>query len=95
MSKSITAAIREARTNVSLVQLGSQWQVNTYSESRGAWWQGQPTDYFKARAAAASITVQFALQALGADRSDAQMESEGCGPVRDRVKAAAQRLELL
>ncbi|WP_395794393.1 hypothetical protein [Aquimonas sp.] len=96
MAKSITSAITDARTKVSLLRFGNQWQVNTYSESHRAWWQGQPTDYARARAAASSITVQFAQEALGADRLDASVESEGwAGTVRERVAAAAKRLELL
>lgn len=98
MSTSITAAIRTARKNVEILPFGRQWQVNTWSEHHRAWWQGQPTDYSRARKAHSEAVTQFALEALGAAPDDAAIEAYNrgrSGAVRARVSGAARALGLL
>lgn len=95
----ITAAIRTARSQVKMVRSGrGQWQVNTWSESHRAWWQGHSEDYARARRGASNYIVATALVELGADYGDAHAEAhsnEGLGTIRRRVKAAAQSQGLL
>jgi hypothetical protein len=92
---SITAAIKQARQHVALVQFGRQWQVNTWSEKHRAWWQGQPTDYAKARATASATVVAGALQALGVEGWEAMTLSDrhSAGSVRARVMAALREVD--
>ena len=90
---SIAKAIKKARQNVSLVSFGNQWQVNTYSESHRAWWQGNPTTYAQARRWASEAIVQFALEKLGYLGEDAYDLSVTlpCGTIRDRIKWALEK----
>ena len=48
--KSKTAAIKHARANVRLYQMGRQWRIDTYDARAKAWRQGSSTDYWQARA---------------------------------------------
>jgi len=67
-----TAAIRHARANVTLSNMGKQWRVDVYLPAHRAWLQGRPTDYGQARAnyAQACIDSARALQ----DRPAVQYE---------------------
>ena len=65
--KTKTAAIHHARENVSLVNMGKQWRVNTYSEQHRAWWQGTPSDYWQARANYSQACLDSAREFLELD----------------------------
>lgn len=68
MSK--TAAIKHARASVAMIQMGRQWQVNTYDDARNAWWQGHPEDYSKARRTYASALIRYALAIMGKNEDE-------------------------
>jgi hypothetical protein len=55
-----TAAIKHARANVTLANMGIQWRVNTYSPYHGAWREGVPRDYWSARASYSQALIDSA-----------------------------------
>lgn len=89
----ISAAIRKARSEVQMVRFGNQWQVNTWSAQRRAWWQGGPTDYHRARALYSEAVVRRALEALGYCEEDAcgLAYSLPRGSIRSRIKYALDK----
>lgn len=58
--KTKSAAIKHARANVNLSNMGKQWRVDSYSPQHKAWWQGHPTDYWQARANYAQALIDSA-----------------------------------
>jgi len=58
--KTKTAAIKHARANVTLSNMGRQWRVDTYSPAHRAWRQGHSTDYWQARANYAQACIDSA-----------------------------------
>lgn len=87
---SVTAAIKQARSEVRLLPFGRQYRVDTWSTEHRAWWLGQLTDYAQARALHSKTVVALALQILGVERWGALSLSERFaeGRVVDRVRAA-------
>ena len=72
--KTKTAAIKHARANVKLYQVGRQWQLSTWDASARAWRQGPLRDYWSARARQSQelIDQNSAIGALdGAHHADA------------------------
>lgn len=90
---SITKAVKDARKKVNMYRFGNQWQVDVWSESHRAWWQGNPTTYAKARALASEKIVEFALESLGYSEEDAWGLSSSlpCGSIPERIKFAIEK----
>ena len=94
---SITAAIKEGRSNVNMQPFGNQYTVSTYSQAARAWLQSGSMQFHIARAHAARNVVAQALVALGADEMDADGEAystDGAGTIRERVIRGAKSLKV-
>ena len=95
---SITAAIKEGHSNVSMQPFGNQYTVAVYSSKARAWLQSGSMDFHIARANAARNTVAQSLMALGIDEDTADEEAfstDGHGTIRQRVILGATRLKAL
>ncbi len=94
---SITAAIKEGRSNVNMQPFGNQYTVSVYSSKAGAWLQSGSMQFHIARANAARNVVAQSLVALGADESAADEEAystDGTGTIRERVICGAKSLKV-
>jgi hypothetical protein len=60
-----TSAIKHARANVTLANMGNQWRVDTYSSGHRAWREGVPSDYWSARASYSQALIDSARAFLG------------------------------
>lgn len=97
---SITAAIKQAASQVTLYKQGRDWVVSTWDEQANAWRQHNPTDFWSASEHARRCKVQTALELLGvpADEADYLASTrEGsaaaavCAVMRERARQAASR----
>lgn len=94
---SITAAIKEGRSNVNMQPFGDGYTVSVYSAKARAWLQSGSMQFHVARANAARNVVAQALIALGADEDAADYEAystDGTGNIRDRVIRGAKSLNV-
>ena len=62
-----TAAIKHARANVTLSNMGKNWRVDSYSPKHRAWWQGTPQGYWEARQTYSQKLVDYAREFMGAE----------------------------
>lgn len=79
-----------------LMPFGGQYQVQTYDTDRRAWWQGQPMDFFSARASRSRSLIEEALTELGQSREDAiwlasRYYGRDCGNWRTYVAKQVRR----
>ena len=75
-------AIKIAKGRVSMHRFGrGQWVVNVYDAERRAWWQGNPTQWDRAKGAYREDLIREALDALGIEDADyeANRLAEGFG----------------
>ena len=94
---SITAAIKEGRSNVNMQPFGNDYTVSVYSQKARAWLQSGSMQFHIARANAARNIVAQSLVALGADEDSADYEAystDGTGAIRDRVIRGAKSLKV-
>lgn len=68
---SITAAIKDAASQVRLYKQGRDWIVSTWDAQAHAWRQHNPTTFWSASEHARRCKVQVALEALGLDADEA------------------------
>lgn len=95
---SITAAIKEGRSNVSMQPFGIDYTVSVYSAYARAWMQTGAMPFHIARANESRNVVAQALVALGVDERTADEEAystDGAGTIRSRVLMGAQRLKVM
>ena len=85
-------AIKTAKGRVSMHRFGRQWIVNVYDPKMRAWWQGNPTEWGRAKAAYREDLIREALDVLEVD--DAEYEAnrlaEAGGKWEDLVRAFAK-----
>lgn len=89
MQISKSAAIRQAKSEVTLDRFGGQWLVMEWDAQAQAWRQGSPRDYARARAARSDEVVRRALLALGVSEWDAEAAVD-----RDRSYADGGSIEV-
>ncbi len=63
-------AIKAAKRRVSMHRFGNQWVVNVYDAERRAWWQGNPTEWDRAKGAYREDLIREALDEMGVDEAD-------------------------
>jgi hypothetical protein len=85
--KSITAAIREAKTRHQLISHGDQWVVTSLRDN-GCWSHSQPTTYQQAVEKRCIYRAEEVLCLLGVWNWDAQSAiHDNTGDLMQRIKA--------
>ncbi len=85
-------AIKVAKGRVSMHRFGRQWVVNVYDAERRAWWQGNPSEWDRAKGAYREDLIREALEEMGVEDAayEANRLSEASGKWEDLVRAFAK-----
>lgn len=87
---SITAAIKDAKSDVKMYGQGSSYVIPTWDASISAWRVGHEKPYAQARKDYADHIIHRALVYLGMSAEEAQgcVYRFDCGSIRERIAAS-------